>query len=227
MSIERGGMPTQKAPKRKRGGIDSLPPKVYNRTKERLTAITADPKAYIDEGGAARVYRLPAGVCMKVMRPHNESRAAGLSLGNSLEQEAAFLERLSGTVVSGTRSPRYVSSVRDENFSALLMEQVNGSNLQKILAREVELPAAFDHHAFFDALEKYVQALHEKEHILHGDLEPRNVMVDNQTGTPWVIDFGRAKSIENLTPDVRRRVEHEEWEKLNDLEEKMAQLRAI
>jgi serine/threonine protein kinase len=205
----------------------ALSAEIIARTKEYLTEISKDPAQYMDEGGAAWIYRLPAGVCMKVMRPHIESKTAGLLPGNTPEMEAIFQEYLSAVDVKGARSPRYVSSVRDGDFVAILMEEIEGVNLQKVLNGEQKLPSSFSHHVFFEALEHYFQDLHEREHILHGDLEPRNVMVDNETGMPRIIDFGRSKWSKDFDPAKKAALEKAEWAKMSSIEEKMAAYRGI
>ncbi len=199
-------------------------PEILGQTKEALEKIIRDPDAYIDEGGAAWVYRLPIGLCIKVMRPHNENTASGMQLGNSLEEEAAFLEYLRTVVVEGARTPDYVSYTRIEETGVLIMEEIHGVNLQKILNGTEPLPPSYSHHAFFDALEKYVQALHETHHIAHGDLEPRNIMVEEESGMPRIIDFGRSVWTKGLDAEKRARLEQADWDALAATEEKMSAL---
>jgi serine/threonine protein kinase len=204
-----------------------LSPEIIARTKEQLARIAHDPKNYIDEGGAAKVYRLPGGACMKVMRPHHEGRASGLLLGNSLEEEAHFLEKLSNVSAQEARTPQYLSSIRDGEFSALLMEEIGGCNLRRILSREAPLPSSYSHHRFFEALEKYLQVLHEQVGIVHGDLEPRNIMIETDSGAPRLIDFGRSKWMDRLPKEEGVRLARDDWEKLSGVEERLAALKPL
>lgn len=74
------------------------------------------------------------------------------------------------------------------------MEELDADGLQHILNGTVEPPENFDAFRFFDEYAAFIESLHEAG-IVHGDIAPRNVMVDRKTGKPRVIDFGRSKRL--------------------------------
>ncbi len=184
-----------------------------------LRQIEADPTSLIDQGGAAIVHRLPNGVCMKVLREFHGEKA---DPGNSLQVEAGFLERLSGKEYKGVRTPAYLSQIQGDNFAAILMEELDAVNVQKVLAKEAELPSTYSHHTFFGALEGYLQYMHESEGVAHGDLEARNIMIDRKTGMPRVVDFGRATTLTTLTKEKRVAFERNDWNVLEKVEAEVA-----
>ncbi len=180
-----------------------LPESIARRTLAELLHIKSDPARYIDEGGAATVHHISDSICMKVLHDRHTSAYSGLfNLGNSIEQEAYFLETLSDFGVGNTRSPRYVgqivSTVRGEP-NILLMEKLDAVNLQHVMNGTAILPKSFSAKIFFDELDRYIVALHTIHKIVHLDLEARNVMIDRETGMPRVIDFGRSRSIASLS----------------------------
>lgn len=79
--------------------------------------------------------------------------------------------------------------VRD-SYDVILMQQVPGYNLQQIAERGVPLPDGFDIEGFADDLLRFVRKMNARG-IFHRDIAPRNVMLDLETGRPWLIDFGR------------------------------------
>jgi serine/threonine protein kinase len=188
-----------------------------------------NPENYIDEGGAGKVYALGEGkVCIKLMperNPEDMVDAAGqlmhYDLGNSVRTEAWFLEELSGFRVEGVRSPSLVEYLEGPEYAAIVMEQLDAINLQHVLNRTEEFPETFDLEDFFDRLESYIYELHDSRQMLHGDLEPRNVMIDRKTGEPRIIDFGRAKYLPALPEEQRSTAEQKERKKFENIREKV------
>ncbi len=150
-----------------------------------------------------------------------------MNLGNSIATESAFAERLSKFKSrSKARSPNYSGYIQGnaEKPGIIIMEHLNADDLQQILLGKAELPKNFNLDTFLSELELYMNDLHSQLNIAHGDFEPRNVMVDRETGLPYVIDFGRSVSLEKLTPQERQKFEQEDWNKLEALEEKLEKL---
>jgi len=174
----------------------------------KLEEIRTNPSSYMDEGGAAVVHELPGGLCMKIMHDRHSSKDASLmNLGNTVAQESHFLRALENFSVSGVRTPRYIAHIESTlpgEPNIIIMEKLDAVNLQHVLNGTAEVPENFDAKIFFDALDAYIQALSEVHHIAHRDLEPRNVMIDRSTGLPYVIDFGRARSLRGLSVSDRR-----------------------
>jgi len=177
-----------------------------------------NPEKYIDEGGAGKVYAVGEGkICIKLMPERTtqdmvdaNGQIMHYNLGNSVRTEAWFLEELSDFQVDGVRSPSLVEYLEGPEYAAIVMERLDAVNLQHILNRTERFPETFSLEDFLDQLESYVYELHDSKQILHGDLEPRNVMIDRKTGEPRIIDFGRAMYIPALPQEKRQIVEREE-----------------
>lgn len=188
------------------------------------------PEHYIDEGGAGKVYSWKEdGICMKVLEPrHNSTHAHLMNLGNTVDEEARIQGLMSGFQAKGkTRTPSYIAhmtSNRPDKSSIIVMEYLPAVNLQHILNKKEKLPDNFDVEKFFDDLESFIIDMHDKKNIAHGDLEPRNVMVDIETGTPYLIDFGRSIDTSKVTPEIRERLEMADLDKLNDMAEMLSKL---
>lgn len=193
-------------------------------TLRQLHALIANPANYIDEGGAGVVYRMPQGLCIKVMQEvrHDKPDADKYDLGNTTDQEALFLKELSKMQVKGVRSPRYIGHSRKKSngIEGIVMEELNAVNLEHSLSKQEPLPEQFQWHSFMDALEAYISELHEKG-IAHGDMAPRNVMIDKETGLPRVIDFGRSMRKDSLSPTIWEQKVAKEWEQIEAISEKI------
>lgn len=163
---------------------------------------TKNPDAFVGEGGVAKVWNLAGRICVKVMEPrHNSPHRALMNLGNTVAQEFYIQHELDKFCINRVRAPRviaYIESSEPDGFNAIVMEQMDAVDLQHVLTKKEPLPLAFDRESFIEALESFVHALHTEKRIAHGDLAPRNVMVDRATGLPIVIDFGRSKKITNI-----------------------------
>jgi len=173
---------------------------------------------FIDAGGAAKVYELPAGYCLKIISD-SEKQEMFLS-GKTPQQEALIQQQMSRTTFSGsTRAPAMfgvLSGAELDDTSAIIMERLNAVNLQHVISGTAELPDGFDIHPFFEDLEAYVKHMHKHEKIVHMDLYARNIMIDNETAMPRVIDFGNAIRTTDTTPEVQAETnEDRDWETLN------------
>lgn len=173
---------------------------------------------YIDKGGAGEVYAVGKGqVCIKLMPERRRKdmvdaydQPIEYNLGNSVKTEAWFLEELSDFKVEEVRTPALVEYLEGNQYTAIVMERLEALNLQHILNGTEELPENFDLDDFFDRVEDYIYALHDEKNIAHGDLEPRNIMLDLKTGHPRIIDFGRSRFLGMLKPEERHRLEAQE-----------------
>lgn len=190
-----------------------------------------DEGNYIDKGGAGEVYSLANGrICIKLMQEREHAdfvddfgQEMKYNLGNSVMAEAWFNERLSDFEVEGVRSPALVEYLEGPKYAAIVMERLNAVNLQHVLNGTASLPPGFDAEDFLERLESYIYELHDTQDVLHGDLEPRNIMIDIQTGNPRVIDFGRSKYLAKLPKEERARLEKSEREKREEIEKKLRQ----
>ncbi len=193
-----------------------------------LAEMKRDPKRYIDRGGTGTVHRFAKRLCVKVLEPRSTSpRANIMKLGNPVDVEAAFLSDLANLEVKGVRVPVCFGFWREGPKSleaGILMEELDAENLQHVLNRKAPLPNSFQADRFMSALENFIEMMHTKEGIFHGDLAPRNIMIDRTSGMPRVIDFGRARRIEHLSDDEKKRALKEEWDKIDAMTEKIEEL---
>lgn len=144
----------------------------------------------VGEGKSGRVVaslRNPK-ICYKVFLPQDRQ-----PLGtNDIALEADMQEYIGNLgEMHGVRAPKYQHLVVNETVQAIAMERLPAASLEDILHGREELPETFDLERFFDALGEYMDALHERD-VYHRDLHAGNVLVDRDTGMPYVIDFGHA-----------------------------------
>lgn len=170
------------------------------------------PENFIDKGGAGRIYEFgPQGLCIKMMKErHHIAQSEMFDLGNSVSSEAWFLKRTSSFEVDGVRSPVFVEYFDGKDDVGIVMEKLKAVNLQHILNGTDEYPDGFMIEDFFDRLESYIDELHDRMHICHGDLEARNIMVDRKTAMPRVIDFGRSVYTAQIDDKKRRVLESQD-----------------
>ena len=154
-----------------------------------IDASTADQELFLGSGNIARVYKLASqpGLCVKKV-VNDESYARE----NSVSQEARFLNDLSGFEVEGVRTPFVKETISGGDLTVIVMEELDAVNFELAARGKAPLPPQFDIHDFFDRLKKYITVLHEQKQIFHRDLAPRNIMICNKTGKPFVIDFGKS-----------------------------------
>lgn len=150
----------------------------------------------IDRGGMgivymARQFRPDRTVAIKMMRMGAFSSALDVE---RFRHEANAASQLAHAAVV----PVYeVGDINGEPF--IVMKFINGETLEKLLKRNALTTS--------DAIKKLRVVAHAitdaHEHgIIHRDLKPSNILIDQNTGLPWVMDFGLAKSLladSNLT----------------------------
>lgn len=184
----------------KRGAVKRKPTKIENQAEDSLTErerelVVSDivlsqsmPDLFLGNGSVANVYVMASAqqACVKIV--HSNER---YQEGNSIWQEAKFLEALKDFEVAGVRSPHLKNMVYHVNTTAIIMERLNAVNCSRVVEEKDELPERFDVDDFFDRLKVYLRALHEKG-IYHNDFYLRNIMIDVVSGLPYVIDFGKA-----------------------------------
>ncbi len=92
----------------------------------------------------------------------------------------------SGTV----KEDAYAAS---ETVYMLYMSKVKGMTLEEmILENNISIREGLDIDTFTSRLKEIVTALHAAG-ITHNDITLRNVMIDEDTHLPWLIDFGAAR----------------------------------
>jgi tRNA A-37 threonylcarbamoyl transferase component Bud32 len=181
-----------------------------------IKGIVEDEKNYIDSGGAAKIYTEPeTGSCIKIMKNRHKAKSViPFNLGASPKEEFSFLEELHGFEVSGVRSPIAEACIETGDAAIIIMERLNAVNLQHVLNGVAEMPEGFDFDDFYQSLEAYIDKMHTEKSITHGDLYPRNIMIDMETGKPYVIDFGRSKKIKTTSNKIDTELD---WKRFDDL----------
>lgn len=188
----------------------------------------SDPQRYMDKGGAGTVFNINDTVCIKMMedrylleelRAREEGRAPHqLNLGNRPVVEARIQERVADLAVAGVRAPHIAQYIPGKIWHGIVMERLNAVNIQHCLNGTANFPEGFQYGTFMDSLGAYLEEMHSKKHIYHGDLEPRNVMADIETGAPYLIDFGRSGTLHDTG---RSRLTEGDWKKYDSLYEKL------
>lgn len=159
-----------------------------------LQDILDDPESYLDHGGAAVVFTINETICIKmIINRHDADNASMFNLGNTAEAEMRLQEMMSPIKVAGVRCPKPILYLHGKKHHGIIMEKVDAVNLQKCINKEQEFPESFNAEEFCFDLEEYIFEMNDSNNLAHGDLYPRNVMIDKLTGKPIVIDFGRTK----------------------------------
>ena len=185
-----------------------------------LSSVMQNGDNFLDNGGAARVYTLPnqSSSCFKVMKNrHKAADSSRYDLGVSPAQEFSFLEKVRGLEEEGCRAPVAEMCIESGDSAVIVMERLNAVSLQHIINGKHDLPEGFDYDRFFSALEKYIDALHKQKRIVHKDLHARNVMVDSDTGLPYVIDFGRSRSTVKDSEEIAEIHEEDDWQRYDEI----------
>jgi serine/threonine protein kinase len=153
----------------------------------------------VGAGNFSVVYRdTEAGIVYKKMK-------LGQIAKNNVHEEARFLKELNGfsdevivpfPVVSFVADLKREKDSRPVRQSVLAMQEISGYSFDKMLPKnsdeepEKPLPEGFDPDIFFPTLKNFITRMHTEKNIYHRDLYDRNIMIDQITGKPVVIDFG-------------------------------------
>lgn len=141
------------------------------------------------------------GLCYKKFQPGAEQR-----MNITAYTEMKFLEAAHG-VDSDVKTPYPIGFAE-----VLLKNEAEKKRVVKVIAMEYfdhstkledvieprraelkkDFPESFNAQVFFDKLEDFIVKLHEERGIYHRDLFSKNILIDNETGDPIVIDFGDA-----------------------------------
>ncbi|MCB9642674.1 MAG: serine/threonine protein kinase [Myxococcales bacterium] len=153
----------------------------------------------VGSGGMAWLYRAldtetDAHVAIKILYEHMASQD---KVRQRFEREASIQSQIEHPNVV-----RVLQMLEEDCVLGLVMEWMEGGDLQAYLERNPgPLPQEQVHQIFHDIV-LGVQAAHEQD-IVHRDLKPPNILLDKKTwpATARVTDFGIAKVLEvsNLT----------------------------
>ncbi len=188
-------------------------------------------------GQTANVYNSTSesGMCLKRI---NQQEYRKFPFMNNLEDEAKFLEEVADLVDENDNviipQPFMVinsekkEKVTKENLkgemvtfeqrvreSVLVMERIDGPSLEDIFDPKEprfkkDLPEGIDLKKFFDDLQSFVEKMNEHD-IHHRDLHMGNIMIDEETHKPVIIDFGFSRKKMFDGEDVYRDDIHPEY----------------
>lgn len=180
-----------------------------------LGEIMENKANYFDFGGAAKLFSIPeTDLCIKAVKNRHRNKENSIyNLGATPKQEFGFLESLHGFEISGIRTPTPLMCIESGDSAVIIMERLDAINLQKVLNGESTLPEGFDFDSFYERLETYIRELHSKKKISHRDLFARNIMVENNGDSVYVIDFGRARKIEQDEDEGTE----DDWQKFDEI----------
>ncbi len=192
---------------------------------EEAVEALSHPENFLGNGKTADVFRLnkSPNVCIKfIARPEAYQEETAKLGANTIETETEFLQAVEGMVMDGVRAPEYYF-LMSGNHLGYCMEALPALNVSSVLNRLVSFRESdrLDPKRFGEQLENYIRALHAKG-ILHGDLANRNVMIDKETLSPRVIDFGKAKWISMLESQDRDTIVRNELATAHEIASQLA-----
>lgn len=158
----------------------------------------------VGEGNFSHVYSDTKmnGLCYKKFKPTAEQR-----MHITAEMEMDFMAKAHGIDPEvKTPYPLGIAQVVIKN------NETQNKKLIKVIAMEYfddatrlediiephkaeykkEFPDTFNSEDYFKKLTNFIEKLHNEKGIYHRDLKMRNIMIDNKTGNPIVLDFGDA-----------------------------------
>lgn len=146
----------------------------------------------IGKGMTAEVFtsKTNPDICYKII--HNDGE---YKFRHSVYDEGELLAKAEKISRShGVRVPKPYYSIltnrEDGNeFEVLVMERLHASSIKDIIANELTIPENFDFKSFASKIDAFFLALHDKN-IYHRDAHGGNLMAEDETGEPCVIDFG-------------------------------------
>lgn len=174
------------------------------RIKHEMMSCIDRPDGELGQGATAEVYtfstRKHETLCIKWIKHEDKYKELiGAGLGITIEREADMLQKLSDLEVAGVRVPKPLFAFEMAGTRGIVMEQLDAVTFSRVLegipnaqGERDELPDGFDVNKFFSQVHQFVKEMH-KRGIYHGDLWLRNLMIDRNTGDPYVIDFGKGR----------------------------------
>lgn len=140
------------------------------------------------EGYTAKVFTssVDCECCFKII-----TDPAEYEKGNNVAEEMEFLDALNN-LDAEVKVPQPFYYYMSEETHLYVMEKLKAIGLDEIIAGTRELPANFNIDPFFKKLENFIHKMNQKQ-IYHRDLHEGNIMTDEATGDPRIIDFGHSK----------------------------------
>jgi serine/threonine protein kinase len=175
----------------------------YEKNRKVIEKLLEEVKNKIGEGSTAYVFFLDSNeeICLKILKQEKDITA---DFHNSVEREVDIMNILNN-LDDDVRIPRpYITAeyFKDEDdkdgIKFIIMERIQGNSIRDILEGNGSLPKDFSINIFREKISTYIEKMHKKN-IYHRDLSEANIMIDENTGDPYVIDFGA--SVESIGED--------------------------
>ncbi len=165
---------------------------------QRILELLENTDVSVGEGRTARVHHgvTSSEVCYKMILDVDGTYYNKGLFYTNVEGEAEFLESLRGldTEVRVPKAYGTIAVYDPQRLDVLVMERLNAVSIKDILEGKEPLPSGANIPDFFVKLSQFVKAMHERG-IYHRDLHEGNIMIDVDTGAPYVIDFGSSKKL--------------------------------
>ncbi len=81
-----------------------------------------------------------------------------------------------------------------KKIDVLTMERIHGNSIKDVIEGKAKLPEGFDIELYFKKLEDHLAILH-KNNLFHRDLHEGNIMFEQDTHMPVIIDFGNSAEV--------------------------------
>lgn len=185
-----------------------------------------DESNFLGNGVSGRVYQYATGeespekVCAKLVYYPESYR--NKNIGIHPRDEYTIQEEIWDSAHNEqARFPRPIKFIScGGDYFVNIMEELPAVNLLAAMEGSKEFPATFDYNEFCIELRRLVNQVHSAGYI-HNDLYPRNIMIDTETGRPYIIDFGRAEAINPMDKSPRMRsIKNRDFDRINELHEK-------
>jgi tRNA A-37 threonylcarbamoyl transferase component Bud32 len=141
----------------------------------------------IGTGGTAEVFKsknYPTRYCYKIINNFDEYQ-----YHHDIDREAHIASEIYNLEQDYVKIPEPLYVVKSGNTHVLIMEIINGKDLEQALIDDV-LPENFNYEDFFKKLKDFFYLAHQNG-IFHRDIKLSNIMVEWKTGKPCLIDFGK------------------------------------
>ena len=125
--------------------------------------------------------------CVKVFK-------TGMLVGMSQEEvqkEFAIQEKLYS---KGFRVPQLLGNYyfKSTNEFFIYMQKIEGFSLDRYINGEADLLENFNIDTFWADVDEEIKKMHTVG-VMHNDLHPGNIILDDKTAKPFIIDFGQSK----------------------------------
>lgn len=152
----------------------------------------AHTKNCIGEGSTAEVFvsETNPAICYKIMHHKSECqfRHSAHDEGDILAK-AKEVSQQSGVKIPAPYYSIVTKNMNGKEFEVLVMERLNSTSIRDIIDKEIDVSENFDFKKFSAEVENFFKKLHE-QNIFHRDAHGGNIMIEDKTNTPCIIDFG-------------------------------------